>query len=314
MKSVKATAISRWFFLMLLLVLSGCSTYHASNKQYPVKNLKELSPKYAAISHGQMEYYSFGQGSPIVLIPGYVTDVSSWNQEFLASLAQQHQVIVINNRNVGGSWVESARYESSDLAKDTYQLINKLGLKKPAILGISMGGMIAQQVAVKYGDKLGPLILINTAIAGKEAVHPSADVEKKMLDLPRDKLGRYFLAVDLFSPSSQKVQMAYSLAIDRFKPKYYTEVNPANIIPQQRHLLMRWTEDNDTAKKLKQLHTPVLILNGDADVVIPPINSVILAKTIPNAQLVSWRNGGHAMIYQYPDELAATISEFIGES
>ena len=56
---------------------------------------------------------------------------------------------------------------------------------------------------------------------------------------------------------------------------------------------------------------PVLILNGEADSVIPPINSIILTRTIPHAQLVRWKEGGHAMIYQYPEQIANTVNDFI---
>jgi pimeloyl-ACP methyl ester carboxylesterase len=70
-------------------------------------------------------------------------------------------------------------------------------------------------------------------------------------------------------------------------------------------------QDDTTGEKIKYLTMPVLILNGEADAVIPPANSLILARTIPHAQLVRWKTGGHAMIYQYPDEMATAINRFI---
>src|SRR5476651_289295 len=124
--------LTRWIILLLALMLSAC-TIHESPTQFPVKNLKKIHPQYAAVKNGNIEYYRFGKGSPIILIPGYVTDVSSWDSDFLAALAAQHQVIVLNNRNVGRSYVQSSQYESQDLANDIYQLIQQLGLKKPAV-------------------------------------------------------------------------------------------------------------------------------------------------------------------------------------
>lgn len=82
-------------------------------------------------------------------------------------------------------------------------------------------------------------------------------------------------------------------------------------MPQQRQLIERWLDDNATAKKISQLPMPVLVLNGEADIVIPPVNSEILANTIPHAQLVRWKEGGHAMIYQYPVEMGNKINHFI---
>jgi pimeloyl-ACP methyl ester carboxylesterase len=291
------------------IILSGFWHIHKASLHF--KNLQKTHSEYVAVKNGNIEYYKFGSGSPIILIPGYATDVSSWDRNFLAALAQQHQVIVLNNRNVGRSSIQSSRYETRDLANDIYQLIQHLSLQKPAILGISMGGMIAQQLAVMHPDKLGQLILINTVIAGRQAIPPVTPVEKQMLDMPTNLLARYLVALKLFFPASSRMQMAYALAVDRFQPKSYKEIDPAAILPQQRQLVLHWVDDNATAKKISRLNLPVLILNGNADNVIPPINSVILACNIRNSQIVGWKNGGHAMIYQYPIEIANTINHFI---
>jgi pimeloyl-ACP methyl ester carboxylesterase len=293
------------------MLMSGCATHRQFDNQLSTENLKHISPRYTAIQNGRLEYYRFGHGSPIVLIPGYVTDISSWDKQFLATLAHKHQLIVFNNRNVGGSYVRSNHYESQDFAKDTYQLIQNLHLKKPAILGISMGGMIAQQLAVLHPNKIGQLILINTAIAGRQSVRPSPATEKMMLNMPTDKLGRFIIALKLFFPASQRTQMGFALALDRFQPENYTEIDPAAVISQQRFLILQWTKDDVTAKKLARLNLPALILNGTADSVIPPMNSIILANTIPHAELKRWQDGGHAMIYQYPESIANAVNDFI---
>ena len=299
--------------LVLLLFLTGCVSYRPQNT-VPVQTIKSAAPQYVAIRHGELEYYRFGSGSPIVMITGYVTDITSWDKRFLAALAKQHQLIVFNNRNVGGSHVQSNQYSSQDLANDTYQLIENLHLHRPTVLGISMGGMIAQQVAVLYPGKISDLILINTAIAGHQSAHPDAAAEKIMLNMPTNKLGRYYVAVKLFFPPSQRAQMGIALVTERYLPQEYTEIDPAAVVPQQRALIRKWAQDDVTAKKLARLNMPVLILNGAADAVIPPVNSAILAKAIPHAYLKRWPDGGHAMIFQYPEMLAAEVNDFIAFS
>jgi len=303
--------ILHWLTLLLVIALSGCATHGQFDNQFHTENLKQAAPQYATIQNGRLEYYCFGHGSPIVLIPGYLTDITSWNKQFLAKLAEKHQLIVFNNRNVGGSYVQAAHYESQDLAKDTYQLMQKLHLRKPAVLGISMGGMIAQQLAVLYPNAISQLILINTAIAGEQSIHPDPATEKLMLNMPTSKLGRYFVALKLFFPASERTQMGFALAFDRFQPKSYTEIDPNLVIVQQRFLVLQWIKDNSTAKKLTRLQLPVLVLNGKADSVIPPANSIILADTIPHAELKRWENGGHGMIYQYPESIANAVNDFI---
>lgn len=300
--------------IIFVILLSGCATHSQYVNQSSTMNLKTVTPRYADIQNGRIQYYRFGQGSPIVLIAGYLTDVTSWDKQFLATLAEKHQLIVFNNRNVGGSSVKAEHYDSQDAARDTYQLIQQLNLKKPAILGISMGGMIAQQVAASYPNKIGQLILINTAIAGKKSIHPNADVEKLMLNMPMSKFGRYKVALKLFFPASQRTKMAFALISDRFQPQNYTEINPASVITQQRILILNWANDEATAKKIADLHLPVLVLNGTADSVIPPINSIILVDTIPHAKLQRWQDGGHAMIYQYPKSIANAVNDFIART
>lgn len=306
--------IAYWLTFLLIILISGCASHRPFDNLSPVENSKQVTPQYSAIQNGHLEYYRFGKGSPIVLITGYVTDITSWNQQFLLTLAEKHEVIVFNNRNVGGSDVQSNQYESHDLAKDTCQLIQTLHLKKPAVLGISMGGMIAQQLAVLYPNKIGQLILINTVIAGEQSVRPDLVTEKLMLNMPTSKLGRYRIALKLFFPASQRTQMGYALAFNRFQPKNYSEINPDLVMTQQQFLILQWTKDNATAKKLSQLNVPVLVLNGTADSVIPPVNSLILTKTIPHAELMRWQDGGHAMIYQYPESIANAVNDFIAKT
>ena len=288
---------------LLVLLLSSCGTYHPQQAQ--------ATPQYAPVKQGKIEYYQFGTGSPIVLIPGYATDVSSWSSDFLAGLAKQHQLIVLNNRNVGGSYVASSNYDSHHLANDVFQLIQDLHLKKPAVLGISMGGMIAQQVAVLHPEHVGQLILINTIIAGGGSVKPSPAIEQTLRTLPYDNLNFYFVALNTFFPPNWKSRMAFALAFDRFQPKNYTEINRRAILAKQQHLILNWANDDTTAMKLSRLTVPTLILNGKADVVIPPTNSCLLACTIPHAKIARWNEGGHAMIFQYPEEMAHVIDDFL---
>lgn len=304
--------IIKSFGIAITLLVSSCAVHHPPARHYTVASFKSLQPSYVTTEDGRVEYYQFGHGTPVVFIPGYATDVSSWNRDLLAVVARQHQVILINNRNVAGSLSRSASYQCSDLADDTYLLIKKLNLNRPAIVGISMGGMIAQAVALKHPESIGQLILINTSIAGRRAVHPHPRVEKKLKSLPKNKIGFYASAVDLFFPPQYKMQMAYSLAANRFLPKQRTDINAARVMPQQLRLVMGWLDNDAAASKLEKLHLPVLVMNGEADIVIPPKNSEILANTIPGARLVRWKDGGHAMIYQYPLEIGDEINRFIG--
>lgn len=300
----------------MILLLSGCTSTVVKNAKILTidKQVSALTPRYLATSKSRIEYYQIGSGTPIVLIPGYATDVSSWNRNFLITLAKYHRLIILNNRNIGGSHNLSHSYSPTDLAQDTDRLIHHLDLKKPAVIGISMGGMIAQQLAVIDQKNISHLILINTAIAGKRACRPNISVQKSMLSLPKHQFGFYLLALDLFFPRSWKLPMACALITDRFQPQHLAAMNWNNlqaVIKQQQGLIWSWFNDEATAKKISQLSLPSLILNGKEDQVIPPINSTILANTLRHARLVTWKQGGHGMIYQYPQAIAKQINQFL---
>lgn len=297
-----------------LLIGTICS-YGAKPHAMPIntQTLTRLNPKFISLPQGKLEYYRFGKGTPIILIAGYATNVSSWNKDFLIKLAEQHDVIVFNNRNVDGSFVKSKSYTAADLARDTDQLILQLHLNKPTIVGISMGGMIAQQLAVMYPKQISHLVLINTAISGRYSVEPNPNVKAIILHTPKGKLKRFIVVMKLLAPPDWRLPLAISLIRDRFQP-----ANASNLLgvsestlKQQQDLILGWAKNNIVAKQLAQLQVPALILSGGADAVIPPINSTILAKTIPHAKLYRWKDGGHAMIYQYPVSIANTINQFL---
>lgn len=295
--------------LALTMLLSACSTQHVQVAN-PVP-FKRVMPQYAAVKGGQIEYYRFGHGTPLILLSGYGTDVTSWNRDLLNVLAQQHEVILPNNRDVAGTQIHTGQYTLSDMANDDYHLIQALHLHKPAVLGVSMGGMIAQQLAINHQKSLGALILVNTAIAGKQGVHPSPEVEYELRHLPQTNLGMYNAALKLFYPPESRRQMSISMIKDRFLPEQYTTINRAKVMPVHKRMVEQWLANNNVATQLKGLHLPVLVLSGTEDITIPPGNSLALAKTIPHAQLVHWRQGGHGMLHQFPVAMANEIDSFL---
>lgn len=299
---------------LIIIFFIFCTCPFANTSHLFDKNtLEHAFPHYANVPNGVIEYYDIGQGSPIVLISGYGSTVNSWNWELISALAANHRVIFFDNRDTGGSVIHSSSYTSQDLANDTYHLITQLKLNKPTILGISMGGMIAQQYAVLYPQAMSKLVLINTAIAGSASVHPSEDVQKEMSTPPKNKFALYLRALHLFFPPEWESRMAIALLQDRFHSVYEKgKLTTPQVLKEQLRLVHTWSQDNATAQQIAKLSMPVLILNGGEDIVIPPVNSNILLRTIPNAKLLRWAQGGHSMIYQFPYPIANAISQFIG--
>jgi pimeloyl-ACP methyl ester carboxylesterase len=304
--------LKKGFSVLQQSIFSSKRVIRRPMAQVSLDTIKQLKPRYLSITGGQLEYFQLGQGSPIVLIAGYACDVTSWNRHFLLKLAQQHQVIIFNNRNVGGSQFQSNDYDAAALAADTVQLVRGLQLKTPTIIGLSMGGMIALQFAVSYSNEVGRLILMNTILPGENAHHPDEKVQEELINMPKNMISLYLLSFRLFFPRSTILPVTVALIKDRFLPKNYNTPGFTDaVLTQQQSLVKKWSQDEETAQEISKLQMPTLILNGGADKVFPPDNSEILSQTILHAQLIRWAKGGHAMIFQYPVEIAIAITTFI---
>lgn len=271
--SLKITTI--W----LIVILSACNKYRYPKPDINSRSLiNNAKSQILPIQKGRLEYYRFGEGPPLVLLPGYLTDISSWPTSFLLTLSKQHEVILLNYRGVGRSKVSASHYQSKDLAEDVYQLIKGLRIEDPDVVGISMGGMIAQHLAVLHQTALGKLILINTAISGHKSIHPRPAIERQMLNMPTSNIKKLIFAVRLFFPFPTRFPMLIALVTNRYVPHDYQPINSEAILKDQKKLILAWSHDDAIAHSIAHLNMPVLILNGQGDGVIPPINSLILKK------------------------------------
>lgn len=277
--------------------------------EQPLTN--HVTPQMITIPNGKIEYYRFGHGTPLILITGYFANVKSWNMTFLKNLAEKHDVIIFDNRNVGGSVNFSNRYTSFDLAEDVNYLLKALNISRANILGISMGGMIAQQFAISYPKKVDHLILVNTFIAGIPPVMPSEEIKADLYAQPKGKIKQYLMALRLLFPPQDRSKMFFSFIRDRFNPPTKEAPLSQSVIKQQQNLVNRWMKDTVALQKIKQLKMPVLILSGGSDYIIPYANADVLKKEIPRAKLVRWKDGGHAMTFQHPEAIANVINQWL---
>ncbi len=302
---MKKRTIRRVLVAIVALFFAGIATTSVRALSHP------LTPQTIQTPTGKIEYYRFGQGTPLVLITGYFADVKSWSGSFLKALAAKHDVIIFDNRNVGGSVNTSHLYKAKDLAEDTKYLLDSLHLSHVNLLGISMGGMIAQQFAITYPKTVDHLILINTFIAGRQPTYPSREVQADLYSYPKGKLKQYWMALRILFPKDARYKMFIVFLRDRFKSSTAeAPISPA-VIEQQRQLVLAWIKDKSALEKIRQLKIPVLILSGGEDAVIPYSNTDVLHREIPHSTLVRWKKGGHVMIFQYPESIAEVINQWL---
>lgn len=285
---------------------TSCDTRLARADRLPGLRLQHLGS-----GQNSLAYYRFGQGSPIVLITGYRAPLSEWNSYFLAELARQHQVIVFDNRGVGQSLSNSTRYQVEDLAQDTSQLIRQLDLHQVTLLGWSMGGMVAQQLALDHPQQISRLVLLSSAAPGPRAI----PIPAAAMPVLRGQVDNGFVrAMQLLFPPQAAARAERCFIADMFSPADYASPAIDNALAQrQEQIIQAWMQSRSKPARLQRLLTPTLVLSGLNDAILLNQNSRVLQQLLPHATLTEIEDGGHALMYQIPQRLAQRISDFIAD-
>ena len=214
----------------------------------------------------------------------------------------------MNNRGIGGSTDDGQAFDIARLADDTAHVIENLGVERVSVLGWSMGGFIAQALALNYADHIDKLVLLSTDCGGIEADLASPDVWSKLIDTsgtPNEQARRLLFL--LFPTDVAK--SVYRLFGD-IVATARAHLSP-ELLNRQAAAMDAWHR-NGVASRLREIRVPVLIASGTEDIVIPPLNALKLVNTIPGAWLAQFPRGGHAFMTQYPRALADLINSFLG--
>jgi 3-oxoadipate enol-lactonase len=239
-------------------------------------------------------YYEVkGSGYPLLMIMGLSFSLLDWGDVFLDELAKHYQVILFDNRDSGRTKSQSTdNYTTADMANDAAELLNALGIAQAHVLGFSMGGMIAQQFALRHATKLNKLILAGT-MAGGDCSDFDPNNQGDLLDL-------------LF-PASY-----LAISNNRKKAEYFfTKTSPYHSQPDGFIRQFQAHNTHDTCNLLQDIKAPTLIISGDSDLVIPAANSNILNNRICGSELKIIKQGGHGLIYSHTAEFAKILIDFL---
>jgi pimeloyl-ACP methyl ester carboxylesterase len=238
---------------------------------------------------------------------GFAATSADWDPSFIDRLASSNELILLNNRGIGGSTDDGQPFDIAKLADDTAHVIETLGIKRANVLGWSMGGFIAQAFALKYADRINKIVLLSTDSGGMQADLASPDVWSELLDTsgtPNEQARRLlFLLFPKDVAASFYRRFGDIVAAARAKLS-------VELLNRQAAAMDAW-HHNGVASQLRDIHVPVLVATGMEDNVIPASNALKLVNTIPGAWLAQFPHGGHAFIAQYPRALADLINTFL---
>jgi pimeloyl-ACP methyl ester carboxylesterase len=241
----------------------------------------------------------------LILIAGLGGDVTTWQLQTPA-LSDHFRVIVFDNRDAGRSSLATGAYTTADMAEDTAGLMDGLGIDKAHVLGASMGGTIAQELALAYPDRIQKLILYCTmGQFGRFHLSP-IHVWK---ELRRQDAGGTLFAKDVLNWCMTQRFLMDSEAVDEMVELF---CNPPYPVPpeaycRQADALCRF----DRLDRLKNLQTPTLVLVGAEDILTPPWAARELASQIPDAELKVLDRGGHCLLWEIPEEFNRTVIGFL---
>jgi 3-oxoadipate enol-lactonase len=253
-----------------------------------------------------MEYYVEGQGPPLVMIMGLGGQSSSWGEPLLEGLQKEFTTVRFSNRGTGATDKPAGGFTVSQMAEDASGLMRAIGIEKAHVFGISMGGMIAQELAINHADQVQGLILGCTACGPAHSVAVPAQTMAKfgqMMQLPVD----------------ERVQRFWEIAVT---PEFMTEragflahimeIGMATPTPMETFgLQMAAIQSFDTYDRLPQIKSPTLILHGDRDILVPVENARILQERIPGSQVRVIEGTGHCFFWERPDEVFEEVVGFL---
>lgn len=256
--------------------------------------------------HGfRIAYDVHGDGFPLLLINGLGSDRGEWMAQ-IPVFARRFRVIAFDNRGSGESGAPPGPYTTSAMADDAAVLLSLLEVTRAHVLGVSLGGMIAQEVALRHPGRVGRLVLACTTPGGEISVRPSPEALAAFARAPGG---------DRESELRRTVPFLYS---SRFRREHPEEIE-AFIA---RRLAAPSSEEGYAAQlsaavghsagdRLKEIRSPTLVITGSADLLVPPVNSERIAARIPGAKLVRIPGAPHRLFAEDAEAFNREVLDYL---
>lgn len=261
-------------------------------------------------------YRRFGKtgGVPLVFNIHFTGTMDHWDPAFTDGFARDREVILFNNAGISSTSGEVPE-SIEEMAANAAAFIRALPLTQVDVLGFSMGGLIAQTLALAEPQLVRRLILVGTGPRSGESMASLTPEAQEIFGASYAEPDHLWLRVH-FAPSEAS-QAAGRKFLQRFRLRAENRDPAANekVAPAQLAALAKWGASRENPYDyLHALTQPTLVVNGDNDAIIYSINSWILQQNIPNAQLIIYPDANHGSLYQYPERFVTHVAQFLSEN
>lgn len=263
----------------------------------------------------QFAYRRFGKpgGMPLVFNMHFTGTMDHWDPAVTDGFAGDREVILFNNAGVSSSSGEVPT-SVEEMAANAVAFIKALRLDQVDLLGFSLGGLVAQEIAITTPKLVRRLVLVGTGPRGGEGMATLTPEAQAVFGGRYENpdhvwLGAFFTPSKASQAAGHQYLRRFRLRTDGRDPEVNEKVAPAQL-----QALNRWGAPRETPYEyLKQIAQSTLVVNGSNDVLVYTVNSFILQQNIPDAQLILYPDSNHGSQYQYPELFVRHVSMFLSE-
>lgn len=261
---------------------------------------------YVKVNDVNLYYEIYGEGIPLVLIEGLAQNTFMWRYQ-IEELQKHFKVVVFDLRGNGKSDKPISGYSVETFADDTIGLIRELGLEKPSILGVSLGGFIALKVLHKYGKEIDKGVLVNTSFGGPNYIPPSMEVLNVMLTGGGGKTP--------FEKGFNSLSLGFTEKFVKEKRRVIEEIvnslleNPQPPYAYQGQAMAGASFNMEN--EVKEIENEVLVIIGEKDKIVPKQNGINLKNSLKNSKLHIIKDAGHLCFIEKYEEFNEVVKNFL---
>jgi pimeloyl-ACP methyl ester carboxylesterase len=251
-------------------------------------------------------YYELhGAGEPLLLIMGLGANATAWWKQ-VPEFSKHYQVIAFDNRGAGRTEKPNEPYTIMQMADDADALMEELGIQSAHVFGMSLGGMIAQELALRHPERVRTLVLGGTMCGGPKATPPPPSTIQHFITVARMPVqqaiehGMRLLYTDGFIGSNRAWLVKRALENAHLMPPPYA-------LQRQVMAVLSF----NTQERLHEIHVPSLVITGTEDKIVPSPNSRVLAERIADARLIEFEGAGHGFLVERAEETNRVVLGFL---